>query len=106
MHLVDRGRSVGSAEDNSEKMIHLTDERGESAVEETSFISFLKKIGVDAETAPYRLANSADVCTNLIRHFRQNRQALENFIAGTVLKPQDTPFSFRKIMLMFNLFLF
>jgi hypothetical protein len=82
--LGDRGRSVGRAEDTSEKRIHLSDESGESAIEGTSFSSLLKKIGVDTETAPYRLANSADVCTSLIRHFRHNRQTLEDFIAGVV----------------------
>ncbi len=75
---------MGGAEDTSDKRIHLSEESGESAVEVTSFVSLLKKIGVDTEFAPYRLAFSADVCTSLIRHFRQNRQALEDFIAGAV----------------------
>ena len=84
LHLDDRGRSVGRAEETLDKRIHLSEERGEPAIDGTSFLSVLKKIGVDTETTPYRLANSADVCTSLIRHFRQNRQALEFFIAGTV----------------------
>ena len=52
-----------------------------------SFISLLKRFGLNAEEADrsYRLTSSSDVYNGIIRHFRKDRLAMEEFVSGNPL---------------------